>query len=134
MRRRSCTLFCLFFLSALMCLQRSMRICDMWYSPMLSSKLHGFPPFIELFLLSKLVFKRLDIEGLFFHVLPSRMFELPDISDNIVPFIIEAVFFFLLLKKNVRNSFSISIGSSGEERYEERLRDDRELQRQRKHL
>src|SRR5438552_6791112 len=65
MRRRSCTLFCLFFLSALMCLQRSMRICDMWYSPMLSSKLHGFPPFIELFLLSKLVFKRLDIEGLF---------------------------------------------------------------------
>jgi len=42
-----------------------MRICDMWYSPMLSSKLHGFPPFIELFLLSKLVFKRLDIEGLF---------------------------------------------------------------------
>src|SRR5438876_2366487 len=68
MRRRSCTLFCLFFLSALMCLQRSMRICDMWYSPMLSSKLHGFPPFIELFLLSKLVFKRLDIEGLFVYV------------------------------------------------------------------
>jgi hypothetical protein len=42
---------------------------------------------------------------LFFHNLPTTVFENPNISSNVVPFIIELMIFLSIFRKSIRNAF-----------------------------